>query len=129
MDSLKVLNNAFIVSKDTIGIGFNQVKGQNLYGKFKDKSLDNVDIIKNTEVIYYMRNDKQELIGINSLRPLTEFNSEHMPFNYFHLMSDGGFLGSHVDHSSVGYDNVHVLNCIFYIFSRPLVFQLSTFGT
>ena len=47
LDSLKVLNNAFIVSKDTIGTGFNQVKGQNLYGKFKDKTLDNVDIIKN----------------------------------------------------------------------------------
>lgn len=65
LDSLKVLNNAFIVSKDTVGTGYNQVKGQNLYGKFKDKSLDNVDIVKNTEVIYYMRNDKQELIGIN----------------------------------------------------------------
>jgi hypothetical protein len=41
------------------------VKGLNLYGKFKDKNLDNVDIVKNTEVIYYMRNDDQELIGIN----------------------------------------------------------------
>jgi len=65
LDSLKVLNNAYIVSKDTIGTGYNQVKGQNLYGKFKDKNLDNVDVIKNTEVIYYMRNDNQELIGIN----------------------------------------------------------------
>ena len=65
LDSLKVLNNAFIVSKDTIGTGYNQVKGQNLYGKFKGKNLDNVDIVKNTEVIYYMRNDDQELIGIN----------------------------------------------------------------
>ncbi|RTY92368.1 OstA-like protein [Flavobacterium sp. GT3R68] len=65
LDSLKVLNNAFIVSKDTVGTGFNQVKGQNLYGKFKDKSLQEVDIVKNTEVIYYMRNDQQELIGIN----------------------------------------------------------------
>jgi lipopolysaccharide export system protein LptA len=65
LDSLKVLNNAFIISKDTIGKGYNQVKGQNLYGKFKDNKLYEVDIIKNTEVIYYMRNDKQELIGIN----------------------------------------------------------------
>lgn len=65
LDSLKVLSNAFIVSKDTIGGGFNQVKGQNLYGKFKDNSLHDVTIIKNTEVIYFMRNDKQELIGIN----------------------------------------------------------------
>ena len=65
LDSLKVLNNAFIISKDTIGTGYNQVKGQNLYGKFKDNKLSEVDIIKNTEVIYYLRNDKNELIGIN----------------------------------------------------------------
>lgn len=65
LDSLKVLNNAFIVSKDTIGTGYNQVKGQNLYGRFEDSKLREVDIIKNTEVIYYLRNDEQELIGIN----------------------------------------------------------------
>lgn len=65
VDSLKVLNNAFIISKDTIGDGFNQVKGVNLYGKFKDNKLKEVDVVKNTEVIFYMRNDKQELIGIN----------------------------------------------------------------
>ena len=65
IDSLKVLNNAFIISKDTIGEGFNQVKGQNLFGKFKDNKLHEVDVIKNTEVIFYMRNEKNELIGIN----------------------------------------------------------------
>ncbi|MFV8337178.1 OstA-like protein [Flavobacterium sp. RSP29] len=65
LDSLKVLNNTFIVSKDTLGTGYNQVKGQNLYGKFKDGKLHDVDIIKNAEVIYYMRNEAQELIGIN----------------------------------------------------------------
>ena len=65
IDSLKVLNNAFIVSKDTLGTGYNQVKGLNLYGKFKENKLNEVDIIKNTEVVYYMRNDAQELIGIN----------------------------------------------------------------
>nr|WP_225318081.1 OstA-like protein [Flavobacterium luteum] len=65
LDSLKVLNNAFLVSKDTLGTGFNQVKGQNLFGKFKDNKLYEVDIIKNTEVIYYLRNDAHELIGIN----------------------------------------------------------------
>ena len=65
IDSLKVLNNAFIISKDTIGEGFNQVKGQNLFGKFKDNKLYEVDVVKNTEVIFYMRNEKNELIGIN----------------------------------------------------------------
>ena len=65
LDSLKVLENTFIVSKDTIGTGFNQVKGQNLYGKMVDGKLHDVDIVKNAEVIYYMRNEAQELIGIN----------------------------------------------------------------
>ncbi len=65
LDSLKVLNNAFIISKDSLGTGFNQVKGQNLFGKFRDNKLYEADIIKNTEVIYFMRNDAKELIGIN----------------------------------------------------------------
>ncbi len=65
LDSLKVLNNAFIVSKDSVGTGYNQVKGVNLYGKFRDSKLSEVDIIKNTEVLYYMRNDDHELVGIN----------------------------------------------------------------
>lgn len=65
LDSLKVLNNAFLVSKDTLGTGYNQVKGQNLYGKFRDNKLYDVDIVKNTEVVYYMYNDTNELIGIN----------------------------------------------------------------
>ncbi len=65
LDSLKVLNNTFIVSKDTLGTGYNQVKGQNLYGSFRDNKLSDVTVVKNTEVIYFMRNDEQELIGIN----------------------------------------------------------------
>jgi len=65
LDSLKVLNNTFIISKDTIGNGFNQIKGLNLYGKFLENILHEVDVVKNTEVVYYMRNDKNELIGIN----------------------------------------------------------------
>lgn len=65
LDSLKVLNNTFLVSKDTLGTGYNQIKGHNLLGKLIEGKLHDVDIIKNTEVIYYMRNDAQELIGIN----------------------------------------------------------------
>ena len=34
-------------------------------GKFIDNSLKIVDLVKNTEVIYYMYNDDDELIGIN----------------------------------------------------------------
>lgn len=65
LDSLKVLGNTFLISKDTLSTGYNQVKGLNLFGKFRDGKLHDVDVIKNTEVVYYMRNDANELIGIN----------------------------------------------------------------
>ncbi len=68
LDSLKVINNAFIVSKDTLSDdGYNQVKGKNLYGKFQDNELREVDVIKNTEVIYYMYTEDvpPQLIGID----------------------------------------------------------------
>jgi lipopolysaccharide export system protein LptA len=67
LDSLKVFNNAFLISKDTIGDsnGFNQIKGQTLIGLFEENKLYNVDIIKNAEKIYYSRNEENELIGID----------------------------------------------------------------
>jgi len=65
LDSLKVFNNAFIISKDTLGDGFNQIKGQKLFGLFKDNELYTIDIIKNAESIYYSRNENNELVGID----------------------------------------------------------------
>jgi len=66
LDSLKVLNNAFIISLDSIGReGYNQAKGKDLFGKFEESELKIIDLIKNTEVIYYMYNDDDELTGID----------------------------------------------------------------
>ena len=66
LDSLRVIDNAFIIAFDTIGKkGYNQAKGKDLFGKFIDNELKIVDLIKNTEVIYYMYNDDNELIGID----------------------------------------------------------------
>jgi len=64
LDSLKVLTDAFIASKDTLGKGYNQVKGVNLYGKFRDNKLYEVDLVKNTEKIYYAY-DKGQLAAID----------------------------------------------------------------
>ena len=42
LDSLKVLNNAFIISLDTIGkTGYNQAKGKDLFGQFVENELKN----------------------------------------------------------------------------------------
>ncbi|MCW5515848.1 OstA-like protein [Muriicola sp. Z0-33] len=66
LDSMKVINNAFIISLDSISkTGYNQAKGKDMFGKFIENELKIVDLVKNTEVIYYMYNDDQELVGIN----------------------------------------------------------------
>ncbi len=62
LDSLKVLNNAFIINKDSLG--FNQIKGRNLLGKFEENDLRFVNIVGNGEIIHYVRDDDNELIGI-----------------------------------------------------------------
>ena len=65
LDSLKVFDNAFLIEKDSLGTGYNQVKGKTLKGKFLENKLNNVNLYQNTEVIYYAYNDQQELVGIN----------------------------------------------------------------
>ncbi len=66
LDSLKVIENAFIISLDTIGrTGYNQAKGKNLFGKFIENELKIIDLVQNTEVIYYVYNDDEELVGID----------------------------------------------------------------
>ncbi|MBW2961234.1 OstA-like protein [Mesonia aestuariivivens] len=65
MDSLKVFYNAFMIQKDSIE-GYNQVKGKEMYGLFRDDNqLSEVNFIKNTETIFYSRDEKQNLIGIS----------------------------------------------------------------
>nr|WP_034886460.1 OstA-like protein [Gillisia sp. JM1] len=64
LDSLKVFYDAFLIQKDSIE-GYNQVKGKELTGLFVNNELYQVDIIKNTETIYYSRNEENELLGIN----------------------------------------------------------------
>lgn len=67
LDSLKVLNNAFIVQKDSIG--FNQIKGRDLFGRFEKNDLREVDIVGNSEMIYYIRDEKtKDLMGIDKTK-------------------------------------------------------------
>ena len=65
LDSLKVFNSAFVISKDSLGDGFNQISGKVLYGLFENNELNIIDVIKNAETIYYLRNSENELVGID----------------------------------------------------------------
>lgn len=66
MDSLKVLEDAFLIQKDTID-GFNQIKGRNMFAKFNNNQIEIVDFIGNGEVLAYLREDNKEkdLFGIS----------------------------------------------------------------
>ena len=67
LDSLLIYNNAFVIEQDTLdATNFNQIKGLQLKGKFKGKSLETVDVIQNTEMVYYLYDEENlELTGID----------------------------------------------------------------
>lgn len=70
LDSLVVFYDAFLISKDTISEdSYNQILGKSLIGLFDEQNnLKQVDIIKNAESIFFARNDKQELFGIDKAK-------------------------------------------------------------
>jgi lipopolysaccharide export system protein LptA len=55
---------AFIISKDST-VSYNQIKGKNMTGFFKDNHLQRIDVYSNAETIYFVREDDKSLIGIN----------------------------------------------------------------
>ncbi|MDX1544448.1 MAG: OstA-like protein [Christiangramia sp.] len=91
LDSLLVFDNAFLIQKDSIE-GHNQVKGKKLTGYFRDNELYEVIIDKNTETLHYMRNENDDLIGINktlasSIRIL--FQEREIQDIYYYKQIDG----------------------------------------
>jgi len=91
LDSLRVFDNAFLIQKDSIE-GYNQIKGKELTGLFIDNELYQVDIVKNTETLYYSRNEDKELIGINktlssSIKVL--FEKREITDIYYYTQVDG----------------------------------------
>ena len=49
---------------DSVSDWFNQIKGRDLHGKFEENDLRFVNIIGNAEVIHFVRDEDQALIGI-----------------------------------------------------------------
>lgn len=66
LDSLKVLQNAFVIQQDSAG--FNQIKGRDILGKFINNNLEDVNVIGNAETIFYVRDENtNDLIGIDKM--------------------------------------------------------------
>lgn len=59
-------SNAFVISKDTALVQYNQVKGRTIRAFFNEESqINQVDVNGNGESAYYATDDKLKLIGLN----------------------------------------------------------------
>jgi hypothetical protein len=64
-EQLKVIDNAFAISKVDTTSFFNQLKGNTLNAWFKDGELTKMKTKGNAENIYFALDDKQKFLGIN----------------------------------------------------------------
>ena len=66
LDSLMIFGNSFVIEQDSIDkSNFNQIEGVNLNGDFLNGALNNLQVLKNIKVIYYLYNEGGELVGID----------------------------------------------------------------
>ena len=66
LDSLLIFGNTFVIDQDSINKNnYNQIEGVDLNGDFVNGGLNNLQVLKNIKVIYYLYNDKGDLIGID----------------------------------------------------------------
>ena len=63
-DSLVMYNSSFIISTDTLDT-YNQIKGRNMIGYFKNNDLVKINVDGNSQTVYYVREEDGYLIGIN----------------------------------------------------------------
>jgi hypothetical protein len=66
IDSMVLYNSAFIISKDDTN-KFNQVKGRDMVGFFKNNELYKIKVIGNSETVYFAREEDRSLIGISKV--------------------------------------------------------------
>lgn len=79
LDRMYMDRNAFIISKDDT-LQYNQIKGKDMIGYFKESKLRKVDVIGNGQTIYYARENDTTLLGVNkaicsNLRILIDSNT------------------------------------------------------
>ena len=63
LSTMEMKNTAFVASQEDTA-GFNQIKGKNMKGFFKDNKLNKIFVEGNGQTIYYAK-DKNKPIGVN----------------------------------------------------------------
>jgi lipopolysaccharide export system protein LptA len=94
LDSLLILGNVFMIQKDSISKdGYNQIKGEKLEGSFYDSKLENINVIKNSVILYYMHSDDgEDFLGLNKTLAssiLIKFANNEISEVFFYKTPDG----------------------------------------
>jgi lipopolysaccharide export system protein LptA len=63
-NTINFYNNSFIISQNDTG-RYSQIKGRKMIGYFKQDSLYKVAVNGNGQTIYYLKNEKDSIIGVN----------------------------------------------------------------
>ena len=66
MQSLLLENNAFIISEGSPTL-FNQIKGREMLGYFKNKKLRKIDVLGNGETVYVLKDESELITGVNTV--------------------------------------------------------------
>jgi lipopolysaccharide export system protein LptA len=64
IDSMVLFNMAFIIARDSTN-SFNQIKGKQMRAYFRNNELYMIKVQGNAETIYFVRDEKKAMIGIN----------------------------------------------------------------
>jgi len=95
MDSLRIYASCFLISQAD-SAGYNQVKGRQMYGKFKDNALHKLKVNGNAESIYFSKNEEKNTYeGVNkslSNEILIYFEEQKPKKISFLSKPDGSFI-------------------------------------
>lgn len=64
LEELRIYNSSFIISEADSLSNYNQIKGKNMIGYFKNDSLHKVEVMGNGEAIYFAKKDDGTPIGM-----------------------------------------------------------------
>lgn len=62
--TMSLFNSAFIISQDD-SVKFNQIKGKNMKAFFENNKMHKINVMGNSQTIYFLREEDGSLLGIN----------------------------------------------------------------
>jgi len=67
LDTVVLQDRAMIISvDDSVFLTYNQIKGKQIIGYFKEGEMRKIRVLGNSEFVYYLREEDESLIGVNT---------------------------------------------------------------